>query len=138
MLADELVDRLSNALHPLLKQQKARGGLNINVSAKWEKQKDIVKRIFETALRIKLTVLVSNDVYEVIFPAYGEVFTKELMKPESKSAVDCSDLVLLTVAPGLRGFECDRGQIDYNGFRPPGSFVKQEFDRIGKALVILK
>lgn len=136
--ADDLASRLSDALQPLLELQISPAGSSTKVLEKWASKRNSIKRVFEKALRIKTTALVSHDVYEVILPARGDVFDERLMSEDGKSALTGLRVVRLAVAPGLRGFEFQRQQVDYNSFRLPGSSAEQKFDLIRKAMVVLE
>lgn len=134
--AGALASRLHDVLKLLLEMQQTRAKFDMNVLAKWEKQRERIKRVFEIALKIKTTALLSGNVYEVILPACDDAFDEILMRVEGGSAVTEPNVVQFTVAPGLRGFDCERQQVDFNSFRAPGSSMEQEYDLVRQALVI--
>lgn len=109
-----------------------------DVRAIWRQQIPRLLKIFTEALKVKASVLVCNDIFEVVFPPVDTVIKAKsnrvtieghtALVPTRRSASTC--IVQLPLAPGLRSQSCERTLVDYNSFRKPSDQLADDDELI--------
>jgi hypothetical protein len=111
--ASRFGDRLFRVFSHLIKRKYSR------------KTMERLKAAFQLALEIKILIMMSKDVYEVIWPTTGNDFDDYLMKEEPLETFVASHThsgsnerkVLIPLVPGLRIYSFERKAVDYFGLK---------------------
>lgn len=109
----------------------------------WQKEDQCLLGVFTDALKIKVHTLVSNAIFEVIYPISGTLVDCDAVELEKlttsvprKNSASGTCVVQLPLAPGLRSHVHQRKLVDYNSFRKPGDDLSGDYVTIVAPLVL--
>lgn len=142
--ATVLADRLIHTLSPFFLENHGREDSEGEVPRAWSTKKGHLKKVFESALRIKAQATVSKDTFEMVLFNPGTAFNKDIMGVETmeggKADISCSSipLVKLCLLPSLHVYEHNRKLVDYNNFERRSSSQRSAAMVLTNAVVILE
>lgn len=134
--------RLSETVEPLLGLQNSLDLWEVDILKEWQRQRPALKKIFESAIKVKTKALVSKDIFEVVFPVPGCEYdpkhteVERLERDHRGSGSGQSPIVRLCLVPGLRKFAFDRKLVDYNSFRRPSTSSTEAGGNIASPMVL--
>lgn len=123
-----------NALSPFVNEKDKR-----QKRVRIPEVKKQLESIFHCALVIKSQVMVSNAMFDTIWPAPGSRFDAVSMAVENGQSAECSGkIVTVPLVPGLCVYRFDRMFVDYFGFAKGDEETLGKPDIISPAMVFVK
>lgn len=141
--AEALADRLSHALAPLFITEQRPSGPHSNASKVWSKKRSKLTEIFDRAIRLKASMMVGKDLFEMVLYPPGTPFDKAVMETETMEG-DRAELsahkeleVVLCLLPSFHVYDDDRKLVEPNNFVKRDSSQRQTAHKLTKAVVVV-